>query len=346
LGIIVVFFLRGLMRTLTTALNILALTLLPTFAFAAKFDVSPTELFAREATGAKNWKELLGKSGALLPVWIRPELTKAAAGLEFPSITFKKTSVQIKDMNGSHLTIHFLQGGKVFFEENEWQIQPLIPISEQISIISNLIAKNSKNSQSVWPRFTPVAFAALNNSNVAIAAFTVSAGWKAKQCGEAQLSTSQNQECPLMTVGMQPSKSTKDASTLKLGPIAMHCPPKGNPGFLELISKNQLGSTRRMRVAFKDEGPRSVEIALAPPGGALKIVTYIDLSSERDSEMLSLGKQFSEQALAIFNQVCEGTDQNKHSYFAALEGNRQILSKPSPAIDLNEESGAHFEPAT
>lgn len=327
------------MQKILTSIAILGFAVMPRLGICAKSDVGETESFARKITGTKNWTQLLSAAGDSLSNSTKQFLNNTTNGLEFPNITFRGSSIQVQDPNGTRVTVRFEAHGRVFLDGTEWQIHPLAPPKEEIKRISSIISQRTKIHSSFLENFFPKAYAFPNNSGVATAAFEVSTGWKSKQCGEAQLSGTQSQECPLMTVAMKSPSLPINDQTSKLWPITMTCPAASDAGTLELISKNQLGMMRRVRVTYKAHNPESVELSTAPANGAFKVLDVINLDPNNSDKFLPIGQTIAIQANSIKNGVCEGSPQDRIQYLSALEKNRQILKQPQQADNSDDDKG-------
>ncbi|MGZ3655164.1 MAG: hypothetical protein ACXVB9_08580 [Bdellovibrionota bacterium] len=293
-----------------------------------------SEALEKKLAAAESWKDLHKQFQPFLPKNILQEEVAESEYQVFPKILNRESGLEIKNQNGGKLKIKLGPNGRVFFNDVEWNAHPLAKTQDEVQRIMDLMGSGRHGAASLFDHLIPSAFAATSSPGVALAAQSISTGWKAKSCGDPDLSTDQNKSCPLMAVAMAAPQSQDPKKYI---PISLKCP--GESGTLELISKNYLGEFQRIRITYKAHTATNAEISNAPKDAPFHIWESIDLVHETNSTLKSIGQIYLNRGDALNAGVCNADDQSKKRYFASLDDNRAMLRKAEQDGSSPEGSG-------
>jgi hypothetical protein len=107
-------------------------------------------------------------------------------------------------------------------------------------------------------------------------------------------------------------------------PVELQC-PSGNTGNLTLIMKNHSGEAVRIRLTITSDGPDDSYYDFAPKGQTYQ-------TQGRFSSRVG-GNDYGEQAallgFTVFDQICEGSVEERERYMSKLSANSEAIRSQS-----------------
>jgi len=295
---------------------------------------------------AKRWSDITDQLKGVMPGNVVKEFGDFAASLPYPARKKLKNGLELTSSEGDVAVIAFGRDGTMTVNGMPWRLRPLATTAEEVARLAAFIDGEAPAGASLFDRIMPAARAAggvsAGASGVAAAALAGGNSWKSDACDEVELSDELNEDCPPMAVGMQSmivqvKGGKKDPEEFL--PVNLKC-PKGQPGVLELVSKNSIGQSERMRVTYDGDKPSEIALFLADKGASFQEIIKIDVRKTKDDGELAVAEAVSARGKTILNSVCNGSKSSKQKYFASLEANRSSFRSYSSVEQSSDEQSA------
>jgi hypothetical protein len=280
---------------------------------------------------AKRWSDITDQLKGVMPGNVVKEFGEFAASLPYPSRKKTKNGLELTSTDGDVAVIAFGRDGTMTVNGMPWRLRPLATTAEEVARLAAFIDGEAPAGASLFDRIMPAARAAgglsAGASGVAAAALAGGNAWKSDACDEVELSDELNEDCPPMAVGMQSlivqvKGGKKDPEEFL--PVNLKCPAE-NGGVLELISKNRMGHSQRVRWAYAEDSITKISVDTADAGVQFKKFVNLDLSKDTPEGYQGFLEAMEAQAQALKGSVCSGSKKEKTRYFASLEANRSQL---------------------
>jgi hypothetical protein len=328
------------MRFITKAF-IISAALISTTSFATD---TTGETFAKTISNASSWKQLLASFKPDLNPLVAKELAVITQDLPFPTFRVRKGSLMISNENGEHMTLMFFKkNGAVTLNGKEWTIRPLATPEAEVQRLVEML--NAKADVSLMELVIPSAHAGgLNlSTSVAAATYASATAWKGQACKQEDISQELIASCSLMAVLMPvPGNSSSDIGPTTYLSTQLKCPAE-NGGVLELISKNQKGTTAKIQVSFASGKPPFVFLALAPKDSAFKQILSVNPESNLSDEERVKADKIKHQGDTLMKSVCQGSKSERTNFYQEVEENVTFLqtraSNEEPSTEKKSSSG-------
>lgn len=287
----------------------------------------------KKLASAKSWDDVTAQLKGVIPTVVVKEFGAFAQEMPFPTIRKIKGRLVLQQEDGSKLEIDFRKDGVVAMNGQVWRLRPLATVEEEVNRLALFLESGMKVESSLFDRIIPSARAALSVKKLAALGFASATGWKADACDESKLSPELNQDCPLMAVKMLQIQAKEAEGGEAYLPTQLKCPVDAKNGALDLISKNSLGQTERLRVVYENGNAARVELAAAAKGHSMEVVFQSSTKNETNADDDLMRKKVVERGNLLRENVCVGKAVEKNRYASMLNSNSQDLRGPGSDED-------------
>ncbi len=328
----------GRMRIIEKILFLVAI--LPASVSQASTNDKLAEAVVDRVVDASEWKDLIKPLEGRVPFTILNELEAATKHIAFPMVKLQKGRLVISKCNGQKITIELKEDGNVSFNGQDWEIEPLNTVDEEINRISIFLKKKSQKF-SLLNFIIPFANAEEESSpkDLETLGYLTAVSWNSDNCMNGA-SAKQLPTCILKAYKTAIASTSERIKGQRI-PYQLNC-PNGQNGTLELFSKDNEGSFHRLQIKYENSNATVVSFAKSlskgtpfkPSGDPIVLVRN---GPDADNEMIGVGKK-------LITSVCEVHEKRvQERYKKLLEANNRSTITPNtvPQDPPNDAGSSH-----